>query len=267
MLNSTSEHTCEKMAVNNNNISNTDSSCSNSSAANINNNNNNNYIKRGNLVVRVDEDSDDYLNALFDIILNPQVYNQPKQLPFRMRKLPNSFFTPPTTSSNNTNVINSNNNNNVAKLPAVHSRENSADSAFDSGCSSVAASFGNSSGFTTAQQHNQMSTVGGGTDINNGLQVVHTRAHSSPASLQQSYVHLKKNSADNSKTAFDVLLQQQQQKQQQKTSSLFNKPKSCHSKQRSYDVVSAIQLKDKLGDLPNGWEQARTAEGQIYYLK
>lgn len=219
------------MAVNNNNINNTNIS----SAAN---NNNNNYIKRGNLVVRVDEDSDDNLNALFDIILNPQVYKQPKQLPFRMRKLPNSFFNPPTTP---TNVITNNNNNG--------SRENSADSAFDSGCSSVAASFGNSSGFA----HNH-----------NGLQVVHTRAHSSPASLQQSYVHLKKNSSDSSKT-LEALLQQQKQ---QKSSSLFNnKPKSCHSKQRSYDVVSTIKLKDKLGDLPHGWEQARTAEGQIYYLK
>lgn len=40
-----------------------------------------------------------------------------------------------------------------------------------------------------------------------------------------------------------------------------------HIKQRSYDVVSAIQLREELGELPPGWEQARTAEGQIYYLK
>lgn len=223
------------MAVNNNNnnISNTDDS-------------NNNYMKRGNLVVRVDEDSDDNLNALFDIILNPQVHKQPKQLPFRMRKLPNSFFNPP---SSNVNC------NNSAKLPAVHSRENSADSAFDSGCSSVAASFGTGgTGFTFA--HNT------GAVVDPGLQISHTRAHSSPASLQQTYVNIKKIPTESSNT-LERLLQQQQQPG---ASSLF-KPRVCHSKQRSYDVVSTIQLKEKFGDLPHGWEQARTTAGQIYYLK
>lgn len=222
------------MAVNNS-VSNTDDT-------------NNNYIKRGNLVVRVDEDSDDNLNALFDIILNPQVYKQPKQLPFRMRKLPNSFFNPPSSSVNS--------NTSGSKLPAVHSRENSADSAFDSGCSSVAASFGNDgSGFI----HNTSAVV------DPALHVIHTRAHSSPASLQQSYVNVKKISNENSNT-LERLLQQQQQQSHPGASSLL-KPKVCHSKQRSYDVISTIQLKDKFGDLPHGWEQARTTTGQIYYLK
>ncbi|KAK2582723.1 hypothetical protein KPH14_004993 [Odynerus spinipes] len=36
-----------------------------------------------------------------------------------------------------------------------------------------------------------------------------------------------------------------------------------HQKQRSYDVISTV---DDLGPLPHGWEQARTAEGQIYFL-
>lgn len=35
-----------------------------------------------------------------------------------------------------------------------------------------------------------------------------------------------------------------------------------HSKQRSYD---SINPNDQI-PLPPGWEQARTAEGQIYYL-
>ncbi|EGI57838.1 WW domain-containing transcription regulator protein 1 [Acromyrmex echinatior] len=37
-----------------------------------------------------------------------------------------------------------------------------------------------------------------------------------------------------------------------------------HQKQRSYDVISTV---DDLGPLPHGWEQARTPEGQIYFLK
>ena len=61
----------------------------------------------------------------------------------------------------------------------------------------------------------------------------HFRHHSSPASLQQ------------------TLAQQQQQQQQ---------PQHAHHKQQSYDLGEE-------GSLPLGWEQARTPQGQIYYLK
>lgn len=51
-------------------------------------------IKSNNLVVRVNQDTDDNLQALFDSVLNPGDAKRPLQLPLRMRKLPNSFFTP-----------------------------------------------------------------------------------------------------------------------------------------------------------------------------
>nr|AHJ26003.1 YKI2 [Bombyx mori] len=96
-----------------------------------------------------------------------------------------------------------------SKSPSVsHSRENSADSAF-----------GSSSATGTST-------------------VSHSRAHSSPASLQQTY------------TAG----------QQSQQPPLHHQ----HTKQRSYDVGTHIP--DDLGPLPAGWEQARTPEGQIYYL-
>ncbi|KAE9530828.1 hypothetical protein AGLY_011290 [Aphis glycines] len=147
-----------------------------------------------NLVVRVDQNSETDLQALFDTVLKPDG-KKPLQLPLRMRQLPKSFFNPPSTGS---------------KSPSIsHSRENSGDSAF---------------GPAAAGQPCPVP--------------MHSRAHSSPASLQQTY-------------AVGVAKQQQQQQQQ-------------HAKQRSYDVSSAI---DELGPLPQGWEQARTPEGQIYYLK
>ncbi|KAJ2947948.1 hypothetical protein O0L34_g9740 [Tuta absoluta] len=97
-----------------------------------------------------------------------------------------------------------------SKSPSVsHSRENSADSAFGSS---------SATGATT---------------------VSHSRAHSSPASLQQTY----------------AAGQQHQQQPPQHHQ---------HAKQRSYDVGS--HMSDDLGPLPAGWEQARTPEGQIYYL-
>lgn len=40
-----------------------------------------------------------------------------------------------------------------------------------------------------------------------------------------------------------------------------------HNRQRSYDVVSSIQLQEELGDLPPGWEITRTPEGQIYFME
>lgn len=51
----------------------------------------------------------------------------------------------------------------------------------------------------------------------------------------------------------------------QQAQAAANQP--IHNRQRSYDVVSSIQLRDELGDLPPGWEQTRTPEGQIYYLE
>uniref|UniRef100_A0A0A9VUR8 WW domain-containing protein n=1 Tax=Lygus hesperus TaxID=30085 RepID=A0A0A9VUR8_LYGHE len=146
-----------------------------------------------NLVVRIDHDSETELQALFDSVLKPEAKQRPQSKPFRMRNLPNSFFNPPSTGS---------------KSPSVssisHSRENSADSAF---------------GTTTT-------TMG-------GLTVNHPRAHSSPASLQQTYAS---------------------------ASVVASSPQ--HLKQRSYDISSL----DDLGPLPLGWEQARTSEGQIYFL-
>ncbi|XP_050313942.1 transcriptional coactivator YAP1-A isoform X1 [Anthonomus grandis grandis] len=140
-------------------------------------------------VVRVDQDSETDLQALFDSVLKPDS-KRPLQVPWSMRKLPDSFFTPPSTGSKSIN----------------HSRENSVDSAFD-----VSA---------------PVNSV--------PLQTAHHRAHSSPASLQQTYA-----------------VGQQQP------------PAHHHIKQRSYDVASKS---DDNTPLPPGWEQARTPEGQIYYL-
>ncbi|XP_045536618.1 transcriptional coactivator YAP1 isoform X2 [Papilio machaon] len=149
--------------------------------------------QKSNLVLRVDQDSDSVLQSLFDTVLKPDS-KRPLQVPLRMRQLPKSFFNPPSTGS---------------KSPSVsHSRENSADSAFGSSSATGAAP------------------------------VSHSRAHSSPASLQQTYAA----------------------GQQTQQAPLHHQ----HSKQRSYDVGTHMQ--DDLGPLPSGWEQARTPEGQIYYL-
>lgn len=168
------------------------------------------------LVVRIDGDGDSDLQALFDSVLKPNS-KRPLQVPLRMRKLPDSFFNPPRTGS---------------KSPSIsHSRENSADSAFGSSPSAASSAAANPSSSPSPSPSPAAPPP--------PLQVCHPRAHSSPASLQQTYASA-----------------QPMRGQQQQGSMLGHQ----HAKQRSYD------LGDDLTPLPPGWEQARTPEGQVYYL-
>lgn len=216
---------------------------------NNNNSSNNNNIKINNnneteMVVRVDQDSEDNLKALFDSVLKPSDSNRPLQVPLRMRNLPNSFFNPPPTGSKSSSVN--------------HSRENSDDSAFGSG----------------SILHN------------NRLTISHSRAHSSPATLQDTYSLGQNN---NNGLNLGPKVHQQQQQPPQATNPMAH----IHIKQRSYDISSSLHMQqaqqqqqqqqrqsqqqqqhqqslvDDLNDipLPPGFEQARSATGQIYYLK
>ncbi|XP_076178930.1 transcriptional coactivator yki isoform X2 [Ptiloglossa arizonensis] len=202
-------------------------------------------LSKSNLVVRIDQNSESDLQALFDSVLKPDS-KRPLQVPLRMRNLPDSFFNPPSTGS---------------KSPSIsHSRENSADSAF--GTTAVAAGAAAPGGNATGTQATGAASATGGSGNSGGsgtnaagaaaaavaaaaaagLTVAHPRAHSSPASLQQTYASA----------------QQAPQHAPQPHARHHH-----HQKQRSYDVISTV---DDLGPLPHGWEQARTPEGQIYFL-
>lgn len=98
-----------------------------------------------------------------------------------------------------------------------------------------------------------------------GLQICHSRAHSSPASLQQTY---KDHSTSDNKSSETNAIKTEPPGLN-KSRQTRNNPdtiQAVHMKQRSYDVVSPIQLQNELGVLPAGWEQAKTNDGQIYYL-
>lgn len=204
-----------------------------------------------NPVVRVNQDSDDNLQALFDSVLNPGDAKLPLQLPLRMRKLPNSFFNPPA---------------------ALHSRANSADSTYD----------GSQNNINKTLQSELQSPISQNQPLQHRLTIHHSRARSSPASLQQNYnvrsrnetnassnqgPTYSENSVDFTNTTpnnieLDVINTCMGQAQEAALST-----QTIHKKQRSYDVVSPIQLQSQLGPLPPGWEQAKTNDGQIYYLK
>ncbi|XP_065086565.1 transcriptional coactivator yorkie isoform X2 [Ochlerotatus camptorhynchus] len=231
------------MAFNNSNSNNTNNTASNTNTSEENDGAN----KKKNLIILVDKDSNDKLNELFDKTLSNKL---PLQIPYRMRKLPDSFFKPPSSGS---------------KSPSVsHSRENSADSAFGSG--------------TTI--------LGGVTTGPNGLPIHHSRAHSSPASLgkipaglvasltaasQQAAANNSSN-VNSNKTqqggssgdgGASAVAQQQQQAQQQAQQQSLTRQAILHSRGRSYDVSNQHAT---YGELPPGWEQAKTQDGRIYYI-
>ncbi|KXJ73217.1 hypothetical protein RP20_CCG016259 [Aedes albopictus] len=230
----------------------------NSSATSNTSEENDGARKKENLILLVAKDSNDKLNELFDKTLSNRL---PLQIPLRMRKLPDSFFKPPSSGS---------------KSPSVsHSRENSADSAFGSG--------------TTI--------LGGVTTGPNGLPIHHSRAHSSPASLgkipaglvasinaanaaqqaanNSSNVNSNKtqqpgsvngggaSSGGDGSSAAAAVQQQQQAQQQAAQQQSLTRQAILHSRGRSYDVSNQHAV---YGDLPPGWEQAKTQDGRIYYL-
>lgn len=255
------------------------------------------------LTIRVGEDSDSDLQALFDSVLKPDS-KRPLTIPLRMRKLPNSFFNPPCTGS---------------KSPITHSRENSADSAFgsstcasptptiapplslslaitsasttSSGTSSSSSSSNsvasNTSSTSSSSSSSSSSTSSSVTNTASAaavaaaaaaaaasrLIVTHSRAHSSPATLEQTYAvgrsSLISNRSPNSSSNPNANRNPNAVALTATNANLHHHPHTQphhHIKQRSYDFNVIANAVDDLGPLPPGYEQARTAEGQVYFL-
>lgn len=166
----------------------------------------------GSQILHVHTDSDSELEALFKAVMHPTDSKVALIIPMRLRNLPASFFNPPDTGS---------------RTSAAHSRESSTDSS---------AAFGPSSGGGPPAPGSTNVIAGGQvpspSHTNSGLVIHHPRAHSSPASLQQTYA-----SAQN--------IQQQQHQ---------------HIRHQSYDITDETPL-------PPGWDMAKTPSGQRYFLK
>ncbi|KAM5182090.1 transcriptional coactivator YAP1 isoform 2-T2 [Mantella aurantiaca] len=200
----------------------------------------------GHQIVHVRGDSETDLEALFNAVMNPKTANVPQTLPMRMRKLPDSFFKQPE--------------------PKSHSRQASTD--------------GGSAGALTPQ---------------------HVRAHSSPASLQLGGVspgalspqgvvtaqlpappsqHLRQSSYE---IPDDVPLPpgwemaktpsgQRYFLNHIEQTTTWQDPRKAMLSQMNVNVAAptspAVQpnLMNPTGPLPDGWEQAITQEGEIYYI-
>ncbi|XP_029029724.1 transcriptional coactivator YAP1-like isoform X2 [Betta splendens] len=192
----------------------------------------------GQQVVHVRGDSQTDLEALFNAAMNPSKEGRhPASLPMRMRKLPDSFFRPPE--------------------PRGHSRQASSD---------------------------------GG--VIGSLAPHHVRAHSSPASLPVNSLSTQAadvaatpiipddaplphgwemaktptgqryflNHLDKTTTWHDPRLSQLQ------SAAAQHPPVHAHSLSNPANATQQSISPETAGPLPEGWEQAVTADGEVYYI-
>ncbi|XP_037631136.1 transcriptional coactivator YAP1 [Sebastes umbrosus] len=195
----------------------------------------------GHQIVHVRGDSETDLEALFNAVMNPKNTIMPPSVPMRMRKLPDSFFKPPE--------------------PKSHSRQASTDAG--------------SGGVLTPH---------------------HVRAHSSPASLQLGGVtggslsmpppgaspqHLRQSSYE---IPDDVPLppgwemaktnsgQRYFLNHIDQTTTWQDPRKALLQMNQAVPPASSVPVQQQnimnpaSGPLPEGWEQAITSEGEIYYI-
>ncbi|KAM5316130.1 transcriptional coactivator YAP1 isoform 6-T6 [Glossophaga mutica] len=199
----------------------------------------------GHQIVHVRGDSETDLEALFNAVMNPKTANVPQTVPMRLRKLPDSFFKPPE--------------------PKSHSRQASTDAG--------------SAGALTPQ---------------------HVRAHSSPASLQLGAVSpgtLTPTGVVSGPTATPTAQHLRQSSfeipddvplpagwEMAKTSSgqryflnhidqttTWQDPRKAMLSQMNVTAPTSPPVQQNMmnsasGPLPDGWEQAMTQDGEIYYI-
>lgn len=224
-----------------------------------------------NLIILVDKDSNDKLDELFEQTLSNKTT---LHKPYKMRKLPASFFQPPSSGS---------------KSPSVsHSRENSADSAFGSGTTILGSN-------NTATPPNSIPSKQPATNPVTRELIHHSRAHSSPASLGKLPPNINLNLSaltlgsatqaspthpnSGNPTSNPNTPNKHQPSSKLSSAILSSNPSIItsntildktmqhnHSRGRSYDI-SSLQQQLHFGDLPPGWEQAKTHDGKIYYIK
>ena len=249
--------------------------------------------KKNNLIILVDKDSNDKLDELFDKTLSNKLPLH--TLPYHMRKLPASFFNPPSSGSKSPSVSHSRENsadsafgsgttigagggqNNIA--PAI------APSAIPSGLAihhSRAHSSPASLGKLPLNINLNLSALnlGSVTPTNSSPSPNHSNSNISNTSSNNSNKqqqttgavnHASNTNASSNNTNSSILLSNSGAGSNQTNNNLphniLDKTlQHMHSRGRSYDVPS-LQHQIQFGELPTGWEQAKTHDGKIYYIK
>lgn len=253
--------------------------------------------KKNDLVIFVDKDSGDKLDELFSSALQRKT---PLQVPFAMRNLPPSFFNPPSLGSKSPSSAHSRENSedsafgsgttigssaaaatgknqNVNQSPMAPSAIPSGLVVHHSRAHSSPASLGK------LNIHLNLGSLNLGTVTSSSPSPDHSPSAATSKTTKRTTASSNEssttsvNAAKASSTASTTTTNQQaqpQQAQSQSANSHNNLPhnildrtlQNIHSRGRSYDIPS-LQQQIQFGELPPGWEQAKTQDGRVYYIK
>lgn len=248
--------------------------------------------QKKNIRILVEKDSNDKLNELFDKTLSNKL---PLQVPYHMRKLPASFFKPPSSGSKSPSVSHSRENSadsafgsgttilggvNISNItPPVaapsallnglaihHSRAHSSPASLGKiplnmslNLNLSALNIGSVTPTNTSPNHSN-------NNINNSSTGNNSNKASVVAAATVSAVNNTSTATNNNN---DILSSSIVNNNQSSTNNnlphniLDKTLQHLHSRGRSYDIPSL----QNFGELPCGWEQAKTHDGKIYYIK
>lgn len=246
--------------------------------------------KKNNLIILVDKDSNDKLDELFDKTLSNKL---PLQVPYHMRKLPASFFKPPSSGSKSPSVSHSRENSadsafgsgttigtgvghNVV-TPAIvpsaipnglaihHSRAHSSPASLGKlplniNLNLSALNLGSVTPTNSSPSPNHSnSNISNSSSNNSNKQPTGTASNASNTNASNNNANgsnpLSSSGTGNNQTTNNNL-----------PHNILDKTlQHIHSRGRSYDIPS-LQHQIQFGELPSGWEQAKTHDGKIYYI-
>ncbi|XP_029957424.1 transcriptional coactivator YAP1-like isoform X1 [Salarias fasciatus] len=196
----------------------------------------------GQQIVHVRGDSQRELEALFSAVINPsKAARQPSSLPMRMRKLPDSFFRQPD--------------------PRGHSRQASSDGGV---CGSLTPHHVRAHSSPASLPVNSLSTqaadVAAAPIIPDDMPLPHGWEMAKTPTGQRYFLnHLEKTT-----TWHDPRLAQLQSAATQHP--ISGTPIHAHSLSNPAPTTQAQSINPETGPLPEGWEQAVTADGEVYYI-
>lgn len=193
----------------------------------------------GHQVVHVRGDSETDLEALFNAVMNPKTAPIPSSVPMRLRKFPDSFFKPPEPKSHSRQA--STDAGTAAILTPQHVRAHSSPASLQLG----AVTSGNLTTAGTSPQHLRQPSY----EISDDVPLPPGWEMAKTPSGQRYFL----NHIDQSTTWQDPRKTMIQQLNQTNMTS-------------PVPVQQQNLLNPASGPLPDGWEQAITPEGEIYYI-
>ncbi|XP_061658890.1 transcriptional coactivator YAP1-like isoform X2 [Syngnathoides biaculeatus] len=191
----------------------------------------------GQQVVHVRGDSQSELEALFSAVMNPtKAAQQPASLPMRMRKLPDSFFKPPD--------------------PRTHSRQASSDGGV---CASLTPHHVRAHSSPASLPVNLPDAAAAPPVVPDDVPLPHGWEMAKTPTGQRYFL----NHVDKTTTWHDPRLAQLQSAAPPHPGP---SPAHTHSLSNPATATKPPGCNPDAGGLPEGWERAATAEGEVYYI-